>query len=305
MHYRLGGTRSSERCLGGSVHFSLLARMRPSLKSIVLTVVIGTPALLAAAHEFWLAPPHYFVAAGQKINLQTWVGENFTGQRWAGKSNRITRFIHAGPAGTEDLTTSATQADTLQTALTFAQPGTHVVALATNDAYLEQTAEQFNTYLKEEGLDNVLVLRQQRNELTKPAREAYRRCAKTLIQVGKVNSRDTARAYARPVGLPLELIPEQNPYLLRPGAVLTVRVVQDGQPVTGALVQVWQRQPGQKPKASRLYSNLSGRILLRLSTPGSYLLSTVRMAAIPDHTRADWHSTWASLTFGTAGPTGY
>jgi len=279
--------------------------MRLSLKSILLTVVIGTPALVAAAHEFWLAPPQYFVAVGQQIRLQTWVGEDFAGQRWAGKSNRITRFVHAGPAGMEDLTASATQADTLQTALTFTQPGMHVVALATNDAYLEQTAEQFNTYLKEEGLDNVLVLRQQRTELNKSAREAYQRCAKTLVQAGKINSRDTARAYARPMGLPLELVPEQNPYLLRPGAVLTVRVVQDGKPISGALVQVWQHPPGQKTKISRLYSNLSGRILLRLSTPGSYLLSTVRMTATTDRTRADWHSTWASLTFGTASPTGY
>ncbi|MBC6612650.1 DUF4198 domain-containing protein [Hymenobacter sp. BT507] len=279
--------------------------MRLALKSTVLTFAISLPALLAAAHEFWLAPPQYVVAVGQAVRLQTWVGENFTGQRWAGKSGRITRFVHVGPAGTEDLTTSATQADTIQSTLTFAQPGTHVVALITNDAYLEQTAEQFNTYLKEEGLDKVLVLRQQRNELMKPAREAYQRCAKTLMQVGKPNSRDTARAYAHPLGLPLELIPEQNPYLLRPGAVLTVRVEQAGQPVAGALVQVWQHPPGQKPKASRLYSNLSGRILLRLSTSGSYLLSTVQMAAAADHSRADWHSTWASLTFGTVGPTSY
>ncbi|UOR06069.1 DUF4198 domain-containing protein [Hymenobacter aerilatus] len=279
--------------------------MRLALKSTVLTILISTPALLAAAHEFWLAPPQYVVTVGQKVRLQTWVGENFTGQRWVGKSNRLTRFVHAGPAGIEDLTPAATQTDTLQTALTFTQPGTHVVALTTNDAYLEQTAEEFNTYLKEEGLDKVLVLRQQRNELSKSAREAYQRCAKTLVQAGKPNSRDTARAYARPLGLPLELVPEQNPYLLRPGAVLTVRVEQAGQPVAGALVQVWQHPPGQKPKASRFYSNLSGRILLRLSTPGSYLLSTVQMAASPDHARADWHSTWASLTFGTVGTTSY
>lgn len=279
--------------------------MRLSLKHILLTAAVSVPALLAVAHEFWLAPPRYFVAAGQEVCLQTVVGEDFTGQRWAGKSSRVTRFVHAGPAGTEDLTRRVTQADTLHAALLLAQPGTHVIALTTNAAYLEQTAEQFNTYLKEEGLDNVLVLRQQRNELSKPGREAYQRCAKTLMQAGKVNSRDTARAYARPVGLPLELVPEQNPYLLRPGAVLTVRVLQDGQPVSGALVQVWQRPPGQKTRASRLYSNLSGRILLRLSTPGSYLLSTVRMTAATDHARADWHSTWASLTFGAASPSGY
>lgn len=275
------------------------------LKRLLLTAAASVPALLAAAGEFWLAPPQYVVGVGQPVVLRALVGDNFMGQHWAGKSSRVTRFVHAGPAGIADLPTSASPADTLHTTVTLAQPGTHVIGLTTNDAYLEQPAAQFNTYLKEAGLDNVLVLRQQRNELSKPGREAYLRCAKTLVQAGKPNPRDTARAYARPLGLPLELVPEQNPYLLRPGAVLTVRVEQAGQPVAGALVQVWQALPNQKAKASRLYSNLSGRILLRLSTPGSYLLSTVRMAAAHSPARADWHSTWASLTFGAASPAAY
>ncbi len=99
------------------------------------------------------------------------------------------------------------------------------------------------------------------------------------------------------MGLPLELVPEQNPYALRPGASLTVRVLADGRAQAGQLVQVWQRRPGQPLRVFKLRSNQNGRVLFRISEPGQYLVSTVRMvpAALPE---ADWQSTWSTLTFG-------
>jgi uncharacterized GH25 family protein len=114
------------------------------------------------------------------------------------------------------------------------------------------------------------------------------------------------------LGLPLELVPEQNPYRLRPGAALTVRVLRHGQPVPSAQVQVWQvSTPDSKPTAGpavthfATFSNAQGRVLLRLAGAGPYLLATVRMEnappalALPGPTaRPDWLSTWASLTFG-------
>ncbi|WP_022825950.1 DUF4198 domain-containing protein [Hymenobacter norwichensis] len=266
------------------------------LPALLLTAVAFT----VTAHEFWLLPPQFFVTPGTTVNLRLFVGENFTGERWAGKSNRITRFVHYAPTGAHDLRATATAADTLHPTVTFSQPGTHMVALATNNATITLEAEKFNTYLKEEGLDYILLQRQQSQALGKPGREAYSRCAKTLVQVGPYTSADTSRAWSRPVGLPLDLVPEQNPYALRPGNSLTVRVLADGQPKAGQLVQVWQRSPNQPVKITKLYSNQNGRVLFRLNTAGQYMLSTVRMvpARLPD---ADWQSTWSTLTFGFKG----
>ena len=254
-------------------------------------------AALATAHEFWLQPAQFRVLVGATLPVRVLIGENFAGEPWAGRRRRLTRFVHVSPTDTASLLS----ADTVATTVTLRQPGTHVVALVTNNAYLTLPAEQFNAYLKEEGLDNALLLRQQRNQLAAPGREAYRRCAKTLVQAGPANPRDTARAYARPVGLPLELVPEQNPYLLRPGALLTVRVLRAGQPLPGALVQVWQQAAGQPAHATKFYSNQNGRVLFRLSTPGRCLVSTVHMAPTSDSAGAGWQSTWASLTFGIGG----
>ena len=125
------------------------------------------------------------------------------------------------------------------------------------------------------------------------------------MQVGEAGAAALATdsACRRAYGLPLELVPEQNPYRLAADKALTVRVLRGGKPAFGAAVQVWQRQPGGLPTTHfTTRANQNGRILLRLSGPGPYLLATVDMRPAPGRLRerADWQSTWASLTF--AGP---
>ena len=125
-------------------------------------LLFTTATLAAAAHEFWLMPPQFFIAPGTTLNLPVFVGEKFAGERWVGKSNRVTRLTHYAPTSPENLLATATVADTLHPNITFAQPSTHMVVLATNNAFITLEAEKFNAYLKEEGLDYILLQRQQR-----------------------------------------------------------------------------------------------------------------------------------------------
>ncbi|SNC59358.1 Uncharacterized conserved protein, contains GH25 family domain [Hymenobacter gelipurpurascens] len=251
------------------------------------------------AREFWLEPAQFTVLPGTTMQVRIFTGENFRGTHWKGHARRITQLLHATPTGLQDLTSPA--ADTLQTTLTFRQPGTHLVALATDNAFLTMEPQPFAAYLRAEGLEHVLAQRKERGEAEKPAREAYRRCATTLLQVGAPVPSDTARAWSRPTGLALEILPEQNPYFLKPGMSITLRVLAEGRPVAGQLVRVWQRgvSPAQPPL--QLHSNQNGRVLLRLLSPGHYLISTVRMVPSSNRTQADWQSTWSTLTFAFSG----
>ena len=273
---------------------------------------------VALAHEFWLQPASFRVAAGTVVHLKLVVGENFTGNPWPRPTRRVRRFVRYGPGDAADSTDlrPALLADSLAPALRCPTPGTHLLALTSRLAYLELPAAEFTAYLREEGLGYALRQRQEAGEAaTKPGREAYQRCAKALVLATsgpRLPSAAADTAFRRVLGLPLELVPEQNPYRLRPGAALTVRVLRRGQPVPGAQVQVWQiSAPDSKPTTApavshfTAYSNAQGRLLLRLSGAGPYLLATVRMEtappalALPGTTaRPDWLSTWASLTFG-------
>ncbi len=263
----------------------------------------------ALAHEFWLEAPRFRLQPGDTVNVHTFIGADFKGEPWTTKAAKVHRLMRFGPvpADTTNLTPAPgfAETDTFRTAFNFARPGTHLVLLQSTSSFIELPAEKFNTYLREEGLDFAQKLRQENEETTKAGREAYSRCAKTLLQVGDPAlvplAADSACRHI--YGLPLELVPEQNPYRLAADKALTVRVLRGGRPAFGAAVQVWQRQLGGLPTTHyTTRANQSGRILLRLSGPGPYLLATVDMrpAAARLRERADWQSTWASLTF--AGP---
>ena len=279
--------------------------LRPRFLALAALLLAGT--LTALAHEFWLEAPRFRLQPGQTVTVRPLVGENFHGGPWSNKASKILRFVRYGPtpADSTDLTPAPGFAptDTFRTSLTFAHPGTHVVVLRSTNSFIEMSAAEFTAYLREEGLDYALTLRQEREQQATPGRETYRRCAKALVQVGEAAAISTDTTWRHVYGLPLELVPEQNPYRLAADKALTVRVLRGRRPVSGAAVQVWQRQPGGLPTSHfTTRTNQNGRLLLRLSGPGPYLLATVGMTDAPArlHDRADWQSTWASLTF--AGP---
>ena len=274
-------------------------------KLFVAALLVST----AAAHEVWLEAPRFRLQPGQTVNVRTFIGADFKGEPWTTKAAKVQRLVRYGPAAADSTNLTPVPgfapADTLRTAFTFARPGTHVVLLQSTNAFIELPANQFTAYLREEGLDYALKLRQENDQMDQPGRETYRRCAKTLVQVGDAaaTSPATDSAYRQVYGLPLEIVPEQNPYRLTADKALTVRVLRHGKPAFGVAVQVWQRQPGGLPTTHyTTRTNQNGRILLRLSGPGPYLVAAVDMSAAPARlrARADWQSTWASLTF--AGP---
>ncbi|QIX60558.1 DUF4198 domain-containing protein [Hymenobacter sp. BT18] len=256
----------------------------------------------ATAHEFWLHPSRYRVSPGTLVHVRRLVGQQLTGSPWSGTSQRLARLVQYAPNDTVDLTALATLADTLRTTLELNESGTHMLCLDTNETALSLSAADFNAYLKEEGLESILLVRQKRKQLDKPARETYRRCAKTLVQVGGT----LAGPFNAQAGQDLEFIADQNPYAARPGSLLTVQLREKGQPIRGQLVQAWVKSqtPAQAPaQLQRLYTSPEGRVLIRLPTqPAEILVSAVRMHPHPHPDQADWQSTWATLTFGVNQP---
>ncbi|MDO7875690.1 DUF4198 domain-containing protein [Hymenobacter sp. ASUV-10] len=273
-------------------------------KAYALAIAASLFLTTALAHEFWLEFPRLRLQPGEAMNFRLLVGSDFAGKPWRNQPGKVLRLLRYGPADSTSLTPAPT--DTLNAAVRFAQPGTHLLALSTADSFIELPGPQFTAYLREEGLDYILKKRQELGHADQPGRETYRRRAKALVQVGGPNDLPVAQdtAYRRVLNLPLELVPEQNPYRLVADKSLTVRVLRQGKPVSGAQVNIWQRQPGGLPTTHfSTRSNQNGRILLRLTGPGPYLLAAVDMQPAPAalRARAEWQSTWASLTFG--GPT--
>jgi uncharacterized GH25 family protein len=266
-----------------------LSRSLAALASLV--VVAGAAPL--SAHDFWIEPSAYRAAAGSPIDIALRVGEGYRGDDVARDETRIRRFLVAGPAGEQAIPgengVSPAGRVTLQT------EGLVVLGYHNRPSAITLEADKFEAYLGEEGLERISALRAARGEKSKPGREIYSRCAKALVVFG----RRSTGGHDRRLGLPLELVPEANPYLAN-GGRLRVRVLFHDRPLEGALVVALAREAPDRTLSAR--SDAEGRVVLDLAGDRTWLVKTVHMVPAPAGSGADWESLWGSLTFQTSVP---
>lgn len=249
------------------------------LRKLILLGLLAAP---AAAHDFWIEPSSFRPAPGERVAVRLRVGENLKGEPVPRNPGRIERFAAVGPAGEADVT-GVEGVDPAGWA-SPAGAGLHWLVFDSNHASVEQTGPKFDSYLEEEGLERIRALRKAGEG---PVKEIYSRCAKSLLRVGEGSA-----GYDRELGLELELVPEKNPYALKPGEALPVRLLYKGKPLDGALV-VGLASPGDKVSAR----TVGGRASLVLDRPGLWLIKAVHMIPAPEGSGAEWESLWASLTF--------
>jgi len=265
---------------------TMSGKKRISLFTVILFSVI------VQAHEFWMQPDKFTYAIGDIAQINFMVGENFVGERWNMANHRILRLERYAGEKSEDLLTKVNTSAGRNLEVRLTDRGTHLFVLQSNNAFIELEAEKFNEYLKEDGLDEVLAHRKNTNTLDKPAKEFYSRCAKLLLQSGVVAD----ETFSKEAGLPLEIIPLQNPYRLKVGDELSVKILFNGKPLPFALVKVWNRK-NNNTILQNIYTQKDGIITTRIGNTGSWMISTVKMIPSTEES-ADWQSYWASLVFG-------
>jgi uncharacterized GH25 family protein len=260
--------------------------------SIVLAALVGIPVSLSA-HDMWLEPTTFTPDAGRIIAVRLRVGQDMLGDPLPRDSGLIDQFVVLDASGTRPVVgrDGADPAGLLQ----VPKPDLAIVGYSTHPSPIVLEAEKFNAYLTEEGLEPIAALRAQRNQTNAPAREAFARCAKSLILSGTATSQQTDRV----LGFTLELVSERNPYLTHPGDELPVRLLYKGRPLAGALVVAMNRlNPMEKIKVR---TDATGHARLRLNQPGMWLVKAVHMVSAPPGLDAEWASYWASLTFMVSG----
>ena len=253
---------------------------------------------MAIAHQYWLAPSSYAVAAGRPVDLGAIAGTGFRGERKPWSPPLAVRFV-ARTAREVDLTRAASPGNLVWARFAPSDAGGAMIAFQSTFTPIQLPPALFNAYLEEEGLTGPLTARHGAASQT-PGRERYRRCAKTWL-----TGADAGRA-TQAIGLPLEIVP-----LGIPGSdpVLRARVLWNGKPIAGALVKGWRApitssgepQDGETRDsvavAWRGVTDGQGAISIPAREAGEWLVSSVHMEPSADPHEADWESTWASLTF--------
>jgi uncharacterized GH25 family protein len=256
---------------------------------LLLVAAIALSAAPLFAHDMWIEPVTFSPHVREIFGVRLRVGQDLLGDTLPRDPALIQQFFVEDTVGRRPVV-GRDGADPAGYVLA-SKPGLLVVGYRSNPSAIELPAEKFNQYVKDEGLDAVAALRASRKQTSSPAHELFARCAKSLVLSGAPSETQGDRR----LGFTLELVAERNPYAIRAGGELPVRLMYENRPLAGALVIAINRLNPSGRQSARTGSD--GRVRFRLRPEGMWLIKAVHMIPAPAGSNAEWASFWASLTF--------
>jgi hypothetical protein len=250
-------------------------------------------AATASAHDLFLRLESYFVPPGTPVVIRVLNG-TFVKSEGTVQRNRLREITLAAPGRRLLLDTTA-WSDTSKTMSTLSlqtsEPGTYVIGASTKPRLIALSGKDFNAYLEEDGLPDVLSARRRSGQLGKLARERYHKHVKAIVQVGDARTDDYRVEY----GYPAELIPLSNPYALHVGQMLAFRCLVDGAPARRQYVMAGYDAGSGKIAARGYRADTVGVVRVPITRRGKWYVKFIRMEPVQDS--VDYESKWASLTF--------
>lgn len=270
-----------------------------AFRVLLSCLIAGAPP--AFAHDFWIQPDQYQLVSPAPISMTLQVGHGAGRQRSPIPLRRITRFDAISPAGektnsrnTLHLGDKAGDGD-----IRLLVPGIHTLALETDTlAQSRLPAKKFNAYLEDEGVTPAREDRKRLNRMNAEGSERYGRVAKALVCVGRCDA-GTKEDFSKPLGLPLEITLEQNPFAEPKPAWLRVRVTYEGRPLAGALVKFTNLEHDEAPH-SMAKTDKEGRANFTMPQSGAWLLNVIWTRALPASSDTTYETIFSSLSFGFA-----
>ena len=267
--------------------------------ALLLGLLVCSWASFIEAHDFWLQPSEYWIEPDTLDSMTLQVGHGPFRQRSPIPLRRITRFQAIAPNGMAvdvhqrlRLGQGAEDGD-----FRLNDPGTYVLVLQTDDgAQTHLPAVRFNDYLKVEGLTPAFEQRVRLQRMDADGSERYSRCAKSIVQVGQPRAGLQGQV-DKPVGLPLEIVPEANPYGTKRPATFPVRVLYAGHALAGALVKLTNLANDASPFEVRL-TDRDGRASFTMPNAGAWLLNVIWTKPLPRSEETDFETVFSSLSFG-------
>jgi uncharacterized GH25 family protein len=260
-----------------------------TLTSAALGLVVAGSAL---AHDLYIMPEYFRVSVGQNITVALHNGDAFPESE---ASAPIERLRDASlRSSTQAAPVENLRVDGNRTSGSVSIPGSGALLLTvrTIPNFIEIEPDKFAAYLKEEGLTEALDWRIKHGETGKPGRERYSKYAKSLLSAGSPND-----FHQTVTGQLIEIIPRKDPYRLKPGDSLPVRVLFRGSPAPNLQIEAAWAGPNGKAGQAVGRTDADGRITVPLAQAGKWRLHTIKMERCSDPKAADWESFWTSLTF--------
>lgn len=260
---------------------------------VVAAVLLVMSAGLLLAHDLFLKLETYFVPPNTAVRVAVLNG-TFSSSEGAVTPDRLLDLSMVGPTKRRAIPRQAWKpaGDTTWLDVKTGAPGTYLIAASLSPRQIVLSGGDFNSYLKEDGIPDVLDARTRNGELGRAVRERYQKHVKALLQVGEVRT----NAYRTVLGYPAEIVPLGNPYQSRIGDTLAFRALVDGKPAVNQLVIAGGERDGHAMEEVRVRSDTTGVARFALSGPGKWYIKFIRMVPVSGDS-VNYESKWATLTF--------
>lgn len=275
-------------------------RVRAHGARLALAMSLLSLAAPAPAHDFWIQPERYRVAPDSATAVTLQVGHGSERQRSKIGLRRITRFAAVAADGRSiDLRDRLHPGEASDGS--FQLPAGGYVLVLETDARAQShlPAMRFNDYLREEGLTPALHDRQRNGRLQAEGSENYSRRSKAIVRVGASDATTPAQWRAllsRPLGLPLEIVLDEDPYAQPRTSRLPLRVIYEGRTLAGALVKLTALEDDARPFATQ-YTDADGRAEFAMPAQGRWLLNVIWTKPLPASSETDYETVFSSLSF--------
>ncbi|MEO0929859.1 MAG: DUF4198 domain-containing protein [Pseudomonadota bacterium] len=246
------------------------------------------------AHEFWIEPEDYQIAADGTLEAHLVNGEEFTGAKIPYLPQRFANFVAF--AGDVTARVEGRQGDRPALNQDPLAEGLHIVAYQSRTETLDyENWEKFQKFIDHKDLGDVLAQHEARGLPLSGFDEAYSRYAKTLIGVGASQGAD------RRVGLETEIVALTNPYTDDLSNGFRVQVHYRNDLRANEQVEVFEKAANGSVNIT-LYRTDENGIATFPVTPGhAYMVDAVVLrepgATLAEQTGAVWQTLWANLTF--------
>lgn len=269
-------------------------RIRYARAAFLATGFLLLSATVVMAHDMFIKPTRFFAPENAEVRVRLLNG-TFSKSENSIARNRLADASVLTPRGRIKLDTAewGVAGDTSTFHIHTRGAGTYVIGVSTRPNELDMSADDFNLYLKDDGIPDALEARRKDGELNKAVRERYHKHVKSMVQVGTTRS----DLYATPMGYPAELIPMENPYTVKAGATLRVKTLVDGKPAANQYVLFGGEIPGGgaiEQKSAR--SDAQGIVSIPLTRAGVWYIKFINMAKLTGQA-VNYESKWATLTF--------
>jgi len=249
-----------------------------------MAVLLVLPAGPALAHDTWLIPARFAVTPGSVVSLELTSAMRFPQAETAVEADRLAATGVRLGGLTRPLEVKGPGAKALELSASLSASGIAALWVESRPRTLSLGTAEVEEYLDEIGAPAGVRARWKKGGRW---RETYRKLAKTFVRVGEA---ETDRSWADPVGMELEIVPEQDPTAVGAGSPLPLRVLRGGKGLAGFSVVA-----AGGGRSSMRTTDAEGRVTFTLDEPGPWLLkgTLLEESRAPD---TDWESLFTTLT---------